>query len=148
MTIAERLRKEGYKATPQRIAVYQCIDGRAEHPTAEQIYHELKAEHPTMSLATVYKTMDIFEKIGLIRVLRFDRESSHYDYDTLPHAHILCTVCNRIDDVDGVDLEQVDQLVELQTGYKLTGDEILFRGICASCQKKIKEAECSRDISA
>lgn len=141
MTIAERLRKEGYKATPQRIAVYHCLHGKTEHPTAEEIYHELKEQHPTMSLATVYKTMDIFEKIGLIRVLRFDRESSHYDYETMPHAHILCTVCNRIDDVDGIDLSQVDQIVTNQTGYKLTGDEILFRGICASCQAKLKEKE-------
>ena len=69
MDIAQKLREEGYKVTPQRIAIYNVLYAENNHPTAEMIYQSLREDHPSMSLATVYKTMEIFERIGLVRVL-------------------------------------------------------------------------------
>ncbi len=67
MDIAQILRSEGFKVTPQRIAIYDALRGHHNHPTAEMIYHSLRPTHPSMSLATVYKTMEIFEKLALLR---------------------------------------------------------------------------------
>ena len=64
------LRSQGFKVTPQRIAIYDALRGHHDHPTAEMLYHTLRPEHPSMSLATVYKTMEIFEKIGLVKNFR------------------------------------------------------------------------------
>ena len=69
MDIAQILRSQGFKVTPQRIAIYDALRGHHDHPTAEMLYHTLRPEHPSMSLATVYKTMEIFEKIGLVKIL-------------------------------------------------------------------------------
>ena len=89
MDIAQILRSEGFKVTPQRIAIYDALRGHHNHPTAEMIYHSLRPTHPSMSLATVYKTMEIFEKIGLVKVLEVGDERAHYDWDTTAHAHII-----------------------------------------------------------
>ena len=59
MDIAQILRSEGFKVTPQRIAIYDALRGHHNHPTAEMIYHSLRPTHPSMSLATVYKTMEL-----------------------------------------------------------------------------------------
>ena len=55
MDIAQKLREEGYKVTPQRIAIYNVLYAENNHPTAEMIYQSLREDHPSMSLATVYK---------------------------------------------------------------------------------------------
>ena len=63
------LRNHGYKVTPQRLAVYEALAEKSWHPNAEMLYNMLQPSYPTMSLATVYKTMDIFAELGLIQVL-------------------------------------------------------------------------------
>ena len=80
MDIAQKLREEGYKVTPQRIAIYNVLYAENNHPTAEMIYQSLREDHPSMSLATVYKTMEIFERIGLVRFLDLGDDCSRYDY--------------------------------------------------------------------
>jgi len=85
MDIAQILRSQGFKVTPQRIAIYDALRGHHDHPTAEMLYHTLRPEHPSMSLATVYKTMEIFEKIGLVKILEVGDERAHYDWDTEAH---------------------------------------------------------------
>ena len=70
MDIAQILRSQGFKVTPQRIAIYDALRGHHDHPTAEMLYHTLRPEHPSMSLATVYKTMEIFAKIGVVKIFK------------------------------------------------------------------------------
>ena len=108
MNITEVLREHGYKVTPQRLAVYEVIDQNKTHPNAEAIYKELQPRYPSMSLATVYKTMEIFAKIGVVQILQCEEESHRYDFNVSPHAHIRCTICNRVDDVN-VDMEALKQ---------------------------------------
>ena len=100
MEIAEVLRKNGYKVTPQRLAVYEAINHNPTHPNAEAIYKILQPNYPSMSLATVYKTMEIFAKIGVVQVLQCAEDAHRYDYNTTPHAHIRCEKCNRVIDID------------------------------------------------
>lgn len=134
MNITEVLRENGYKVTPQRLAVYEVIDQNKTHPNAESIYKELQPKYPSMSLATVYKTMEIFAKIGVVQVLQCDEESHRYDYNTSPHAHIRCSVCNRVDDVD-VDMDALKKLAAKSTKYKVDGIGLSFTGVCEKCQK-------------
>ena len=122
MDIAQILRSEGFKVTPQRIAIYDALRGHHNHPTAEMIYHSLRPTHPSMSLATVYKTMEIFEKIGLVKVLEVGDERAHYDWDTTAHAHIRCVRCNKV--------------AGKASAYQITGQQITFEGVCPECAKK------------
>ena len=68
---AQMLREKGLKVTPQRIAVYNMLCHTVEHPNAEMIYKTLEPDHPTMSLATVYKTLDAFKHLGLVQELYY-----------------------------------------------------------------------------
>ena len=74
--VTELLREKGFKVTPQRLAVYDVLSRTKAHPNAETIYNKLQPNYPTMSLATVYKTLDILSEIGLVQVLNVARRVS------------------------------------------------------------------------
>ena len=69
----ETLRKKGYKATPQRIAICQFALNSRDHPTAQQVYDQVKKIHPTVSLATVYKTLEVLKSLDLIQELIYPK---------------------------------------------------------------------------
>ncbi len=141
MDIAQKLRSEGYKVTPQRLAIYQAVLNDHNLPNAESIYNSLKASHPTMSLATVYKTMEIFAKINVVRILNVGDDSHRYDYDVHTHPHIRCSECNKVIDLHGVDMGKLKDVVHEVSDFYVTKQELSFEGICPSCQKKLKQFE-------
>ena len=100
------------------------------------IYHSLRPTHPSMSLATVYKTMEIFEKIGLVKVLEVGDERAHYDWDTTAHAHIRCVRCNKVEDMMNIDLHAISDIAGKASAYQITGQQITFEGVCPECAKK------------
>lgn len=136
MEIEQRLRAEGFKVTPQRIAIYNALFEFEKHPTAEMIYRSLHEKYPTISLATVYKTMEIFEKIGVIRILDVGGDSCRYDYDTYLHPHIRCSICGRVDDAEGVDMQAVFDQVHESSNYEVLNTQMIFEGICPECIHK------------
>lgn len=133
--VTEILRGRGYKVTPQRLAVYEVLSHTRSHPTADAIYAELQPMYPTMSLATVYKTLDIFSKVGLVQVLNVGEESFRYDANIDSHPHVCCVRCNRVDDVHEADTSELAAEIEEETGYKVTGRQIYFYGVCPDCQE-------------
>lgn len=134
--LAKILRDNGCKVTPQRLAVYDMLSHTMEHPTAEMIYQKVKEQYPTMSFATVYKSVEIFSKLGVIQVLNTGEDSFRYDAKTSEHPHIKCTKCGRVNDVSHLDARAVESLVENETGFKVNGHQFYFYGICPDCQKK------------
>jgi Fur family peroxide stress response transcriptional regulator len=134
--LAKILRDNGCKVTPQRLAVYDMLSHTTEHPTAEMIYQKVKEQYPTMSFATVYKSVEIFSKLGIIQVLNTGEDSFRYDAKKSEHPHIKCTKCGRVNDVSHLDARAVESLVENETGFKVNGHQFYFYGICPDCQKK------------
>ncbi len=134
--ITSLLREKGFKVTPQRLAIYNMLSSTKSHPNAEMIFNELQPMYPTMSLATVYKTMEILKEIGLVQMLNASEDSFRYDADTSNHPHVRCMECGRIDDVDNIDSEEFVNQVAQGTKYQLTGQQFYFYGICPECQKK------------
>lgn len=139
MDIAEVLRQHGYKVTPQRLAVYAVIEHNQTHPNAEVIYRELQPQYPSMSLATVYKTMEIFAKIGVVKMLQCGEDAHRYDCNTTPHAHIRCTECNRVADVP-LDQETLIREAADKTGFTVDSVGVAFTGICPDCREKKLQA--------
>ena len=139
MDIAQKLRSEGFKVTPQRLAIYNALFDFDKHPNAEMIYRNLHTEYPTISLATVYKSMEIFEKIGVVRVLNLGGDSSRYDYEVHLHPHICCSICGRVDDVEGVDMESIFERLHENSNYEVLNTQIVFEGICPDCLQKGKD---------
>ncbi len=129
------LREHGYKVTPQRLAVYEALADETWHPNAEMLYNKLQPRFPAMSLATVYKTVEILNDIHVIQVLNTGEDSFRYDANTNEHYHLRCLGCGAVEDAlmdEGIK-EQLTQSVEKQSGYKVSGRQFYFFGLCPKC---------------
>jgi Fur family transcriptional regulator, peroxide stress response regulator len=132
--IISKYRGKGFKLTPQRIAILKYLENNTEHPTAEDIYNEIRKKHPTVSFATVYNTIQALKDRGELTEVTIDPERKHFDPNPRPHHHIICTVCNRIGDIF-MDFSAVLHLPEeILADYALTGNHIDFYGICRDCR--------------
>lgn len=135
-SVTAMLRDKGFKVTPQRLAIYNVLVGTKAHPSAEMIFNELQPVYPTMSLATVYKTIEILREIGLVQILNAGEDSFRYDATTESHPHVRCMSCGRVDDLMGIDSTAFIQTVSGATPYQITGQQFYFYGICPECQAR------------
>lgn len=133
--IAAFLRDNGFKATPQRLAVYNALARSRAHPTADMIFSALQPDFPTISLATVYKTLDVLVRIGLVKALNTGEFSFRYDADTRDHAHVRCERCGSVTDVFSVDAGDLIKEAEAKSGCKIASKEIYFFGLCPQCAR-------------
>lgn len=99
MEFLERLKKSGLKATPQRIAVLQELD-KKNHPTMDEMYIQIKKAHPSISLATVYKNVNVLREEGIVIEINVPNGKMRYDYFTKPHIHMICKNCGSVKDMD------------------------------------------------
>jgi Fur family peroxide stress response transcriptional regulator len=134
--ITSLLRDKGFKVTPQRLAIYNMLSSTRSHPNAEMIFNELQAMYPTMSLATVYKTMEILREIGLVQVLNAGEDSFRYDAVMTNHPHVRCTECGQVEDVPDVNIDEFVNEVSQRTKYQIAGQQFYFYGVCPACQQK------------
>jgi len=134
--LISRLKERDYRMTPQRMALVRLIATSRDHPSAAQLYDQIKTRFPTMSQATVYKTLNLLKEIG--QVLEIDlRDDSHYDGNRPhPHPHLICTRCNKIVDGDlDIDLSSIRRLEET-SGYQIVRPQITFYGLCPDCKQR------------
>lgn len=133
------LRDSGLRLTPQRVAVCEILAASRSHPTAYEIYRRLRRRFPTISLATVYKTLDVLVRLGLVSALGDAGDGMvHYDGDTEPHINLVCLSCHRVQDLEGVDVRDLYQHVVARSGYVLQGARLVYYGLCPECQRKTK----------
>ncbi|RJQ45477.1 MAG: transcriptional repressor [Nitrospiraceae bacterium] len=128
----EKYRRFNIKLTPQRIAIFDYLEGNKNHPSAEDIYKAVKKQFSTMSFATVYNTLEALREKGNVRELKIDEHKKRYDPDMSPHHHVICTKCNVIHDVFsdiGVHLPD-----EVSKGFDISGKSIEFFGVCRKCK--------------
>ena len=102
---------------------------RKDHPTAEQIYEDVKREIPNISLGTVYRNLNFLAGAG--KILKVDLEKSVFDSTLEGHNHMLCEKCGRVVDVD-VDINTANFFDKL--GNIITKADVRFTGICAQCK--------------
>lgn len=127
------LRENSMKVTPQRIAIYEVLANSNEHPSAEMIYKKLSSVYPTMSLATVYKSIDVFKKAGLIQELNVGECSFRYEINTTPHPHIICTECHKVEDIaDNIFTDLIEKVSD-HTRYSVEKQQLYFYGKCPNC---------------
>lgn len=131
--VVKILKEKGYKVTPQRIAVFDVLKNTKAHPTVEEIYNKLQPTYPTMSLATVYKSLEMFKSLNLVQELNVGEDKFRYDANVKPHPHINCISCGRVDDVDDEMFFNLTEQVANKTGYKITGQQLYFYGSCPVC---------------
>lgn len=101
------LSENGLKATHQRILILEAFILANEHPTAEMLYNQVKSKSPSLSLGTVYKTLDAFTEVGLINRVKTDEDTVRYDANTDKHHHLYCQKTHKIMDYEDQELEEI-----------------------------------------
>jgi Fur family peroxide stress response transcriptional regulator len=135
--LTSALRQAGMRLTPQRTSICELLVESEEHPTAAMIYETLKPGFSSLSLATVYNTLDTLVGLGVVNALGHAGDDKvHYDADTEPHVNLACLSCSKIVDIPSEHVTHLDAEITAASGYKLLGARVLYYGLCPACQKK------------
>ena len=132
--IIQKLRDNGCKITPQRMAIVKILAKSEDHPSVENIHARIKKDFPTMSLATVYRNIVLIKSLGEVLELGFPDGSNRYDGNKpYPHPHVICIKCNKIVDPDLDSLDEMKKEVALETNFKILNHRLDFFGLCSNC---------------
>ena len=130
------------RMTNQREIILRELKKSKRHLAADELYDIVKKVMPRISLATVYRNLEILSEAGVIGKLEISGRQKRFDFDVSDHDHIYCVVCHR---VDNLNIERKDvgseQLAAAGTGYTITGYRVEIVGICPECQKQEKKME-------
>lgn len=132
--LAALFKEKNLKLTPQRYAIYKYLKSTKAHPSAEMIYEALRPDFPTMSLATVYKTVKTLIELGVVQELNVGEDNFRFDANVENHPHIVCIDCGRVDDIEDAIFEHLNKEVENYTNYKIKTHKLYFYGVCPKCQ--------------
>ena len=131
----ERLRQKGVALTPQRMAIAEYLSDSADHPTADQIHRVIQRKYPTMSLATVYSTLELLKECSEIQELSIrKRGKACFDPNPNIHHHLLCRKCGRILRIE-FDYPRSCPILGKETinGCKIEEVQAYLYGICSEC---------------
>ncbi|MBD5542006.1 MAG: transcriptional repressor [Lachnospiraceae bacterium] len=125
------------KYSRQRKAIKDFLMTRKDHPTAETVYLNVRETYPHISLGTVYRNLTLLSDMGDIQKLHLGDGLDHFDADTHPHDHFLCTECGAVLDIDlqSDDDFNMDERANSAFDGMITGHITYFHGICPACCK-------------
>jgi Fur family peroxide stress response transcriptional regulator len=130
-----KLKEHDFRITPQRLAVLKVLAASDGHPSVERIYDTVRAQFPTTSIATIYKTVALLKQENEVLEISFPDGSNRYDGNKpYPHPHLICTQCKKIIDPDLSSLEDLAREVTKETGFQITTHRVDFFGLCRECQ--------------
>ncbi|MFI3174660.1 MAG: Fur family transcriptional regulator, partial [Bacillota bacterium] len=124
------------KVTPQRVAVYNMLLNTEEHPDAETIYKSLEETNPTISVATIYKTLDFFKSLDLVHELNVGQGRCRYDANVDTHPHMVCRTCGTVYDLFLEELQGLDRKIPNELGFAVEREQLIFYGKCKECQRE------------
>lgn len=130
--LTSRFRERGLKVTPQRQAIFRILHESRVHPTAEAVHAEVVRDMPTVSLRTVYQTLNDLADMGELLALHLGTGSSRFDPNLDPHHHLVCESCGRVTDLHA-DFPGVEVPDGKEHGYSIVATQIIFRGRCEAC---------------
>ena len=135
--VTATLRQHGYKLTPQRRVVIQTIASTQDHLTPATIYDKVHQVHPNIGFVTVYRTLDVLAKLGLICELHAGGSCHSYTISAPGHHHhLICSNCGRVIDFTNCDLAEAQQSLARETGFRIDSHLLEFIGLCQACQEE------------
>jgi Fur family peroxide stress response transcriptional regulator len=132
-----RCRTAGLAVTPQRLAIFQQLAATDRHPSAEELHAAVRREMPTLSLATVYKTLDTLAGIGAVRPVSRLGARGRWDANLGAHHHLICTACGAVADVTEPTLDAAGRPARraaARHGFAAEGHAVEIFGRCAACR--------------
>jgi Fe2+ or Zn2+ uptake regulation protein len=131
--MVELFHRRGLKVTPQRELIFELLWGAGDHPTADSVYAEARTRMATMSLRTVYQTLNDLADMGELNQLDLGTGSTRFDPNTDVHHHLVCTNCGKVRDLYA-DYRAISVPAGAGEGFVVGAAEVVFRGLCQACQ--------------
>ena len=121
----------------KRDAILSCLRSTEIHPSADWIYETVKKEIPDISLATVYRNLNLFKEQGLIQSLGTVQGVERFDGNTAPHVHYICTGCGKVLDLAEIHVpEELNASAAMASGGRVDSCQLTFTGLCKNCLNK------------
>lgn len=138
MDILKRLREKGVTMTPQRMAVVEFLIKSETHPTADDIHKSIQARYPSISLATVYSTLELLKELGEIQELSIrKRGKACFDPNPDIHHHLLCRRCGRILSIEFEYPRSCPIIArDIINGCKIEEVQAYLYGVCSECMER------------
>ncbi len=121
--------------TRQRQIILEELRKLTTHPSASVLYDIVRRRLPRISLATVYRNLELLSREGVILKLDLGCSETRFDGTTTTHYHIRCTHCDRVDDVQELRPERLPEVPEYIAGYEVEGYSLEFQGLCTACRQ-------------
>ena len=129
------LKENGYKITRPRRAVIRVVTSSLDYLTPIAIYEKAREEHPDVGLVTVYRTLEVLNRLGLVCELHGGHNSRGYTIGTPEHHHhLICSNCHQVVAFARCGLEEVQRGLADETGFRIDDHRLEFTGICPACQ--------------
>lgn len=128
------------KQFKKRNAILECLRGTTAHPSAEMVHEMLQAEHPDISLATVYRNLARFKSQGIIQSVGTVRGTERFDGNIRPHVHFVCTGCDCVLDLPQIEVPQsLSSSVEACADCLVSSCQLSFSGLCSTCKEEARD---------
>ena len=118
----------------QRELILDVLRQNPVHPTADKLYELVRPLMPSISLATVYRNLNLLVECGAVRKISGLDGSVHYDHCVEKHYHFICTCCNKVYDVPYNVAQDLELKLKSLTGLEAQSTELTFKGLCSDCQ--------------
>jgi Fur family peroxide stress response transcriptional regulator len=132
-------REWGMRVTHQRLEIFRELASAKGHPSAEEIYNRVHKRLPSIALDTVYRTIDTFENMNLVKRVKFMDNRTRFDTNIITHHHLVCTECNRIEDFYWPAFDNLKVPDTLKDWGVVDTKHAEIRGLCRKCRNKIKK---------
>jgi Fe2+ or Zn2+ uptake regulation protein len=132
--LTERLRDGGHRVTAQRLIAYRLLWQLRRHVSAEELLTAVAERLPTVALPTIYDTLDLLEKLGLVRRVATVGGAAIYDPVLEPHHHVLCSGCGAMQDLPiDFDLSHATMAAR-SVGFQAQSMDVVVHGLCQTCR--------------
>jgi len=130
------LRAKGLRITHQRTEVFKALLKHTDHPTAENVFNQVRKHLKSISLDTVYRTIATFEEYGLIKRVHHIDNATRFDVNISNHHHLVCSKCNKIEDFYWPDFDQMKPSWSISHWSQVGVKHVVIEGLCSNCKKK------------
>ena len=129
-TILQRCERKGLRMTSQRKIIAQVLENAADHPDVEELYKRASKIDPTISIATVYRTVKLFDEAGILDKLEFgDGRARYEDAKREHHDHLIDVNSGRVIEFMDSDIEKLQEKIAQKLGYRLMGHKLELYGV-------------------
>ena len=122
----------------KRDAILQYLQSVTDHPSAERVFTQLKAQIPDLSMGTVYRNLNLFKQQGLAVSVATIKGVERFDGNTDPHVHFICQECDAVIDLMDMEIpESLKSVAERSSGGQVAECQLCFTGICQDCIERL-----------